>query len=101
MANTSARVRDAELSVSVRLLHDRNTGRGLGDEGVLLVTSGRQSISRPVTRGTIVRVPLRISAGRQTVSLSLGSGNFRPSDFGEGDTRVLSFAIEGLELTTK
>jgi hypothetical protein len=33
--------------------------------------------------------------------MALGAGNFRPADFGEADTRPLSFAIEWLELTTR
>jgi hypothetical protein len=101
IAITASRSQEAELTMSVRLIHDRNSGRGLGDTGVLIVTSGRDSVSRPITRGEPVRIPITLSPGRQIVSLSLGAGNFRPTEFHETDRRPLSFAIEWLELTTK
>ena len=68
---------------------------------MLIVTSGPQSVSRAFRIGDIVRVPLTLSAGAQTVSIALGAGNFRPTEYGESDPRPLAFAINWLELTTK
>ena len=87
--------------MSVPLLHDRNTGRGLGEESVLIFTAGGQTVSRPVRAGDVVRVTLSLVPGAQNVSVALGAGNFRPSDYGESDSRLLSFAIEWIEAATK
>ena len=98
---TAPRSEEVELSLSMRLVHDRIASRGLGENGVLIVTSGSQSVSRAFRAGDIVRVPLSLSAGPQTVSLALGAGNFRPTDIGESDPRLLAFAVAQVELTTK
>ena len=98
---TAPRNEDAELSLSMRLVHDRTESRGLGKNGVVIVTAGRQSVSRAFRPGDIIRVPLSLSAGPQTISLALGAGNFRPTDIGESDPRLLAFAIEWLEVTIK
>ena len=98
---TAPRAQEVELAMSVPLLHDRRTGRGLGDESVLIFTAGGQSVSRSVRAGDVVRVALSLVPGAQNVSVALGAGNFRPSDYGEPDSRLLSFAIAWIELTTK
>ena len=98
---TTPRAVQVELAISVPLLHDRSTGRGLGEESVLIFTTGGQSISRSVRTGDVVRVALSLVPGAQNVSVALGAGNFRPSDYGEPDSRLLSFAIAWIELTTK
>jgi hypothetical protein len=95
---TASRPESAELVVTLALLHDLQTERPLGKASTLIVTTGTETLSFPVTPGESVRVPLTLVRGSQTVGLSLGSGNFRPADHGEADTRILSFAIESLDL---
>ncbi len=55
----------------------------------------------PIRQGEAVAVPLELPAGRSVISLSLAAGNFRPSDTGEADTRLLSFAVRQLNLITE
>jgi len=97
---TAPRRQEVELTVSVPLLHDRSSGRALGRESVLIATLGDQTVSRPVAAGDVVRFPLSLDAGAQTVSIALGAGNFTPSDYGETDARRLSFAVKGIDLLT-
>lgn len=43
-------------------------------------------------------IPLPLIAGKQVVTLTLEAGNFRPSESGAADARLLSFAIRTLDL---
>ena len=42
-----------------------------------------------------------LPAGAATVKLELQAGNFKPSDYGSKDTRVLSFAVRAIDLRTR
>ena len=73
---TAPRAQQVELAMSVPLLHDRRTGRGLGEESVPIFTAGGQSISRSVRAGDVVRVALSLVPGAQNVSVALARATF-------------------------
>ena len=97
---TSAARMNAELAISVALVHGLETPVGLGQDGVLIVTVGADPVSVAVKPGETVRVPIALEQGVTDITLRLGSGNFRPSDYGQQDTRTLSFAVSAVDLVT-
>ena len=97
---TSPRRMTAELVIDVALLHGLGTPVGLGQSGVLIVTVGTETVSVVIKPGETVRVPIVLTKGETVVTLRLGAGNFRPSDYGQDDARALSVAITSLDLLT-
>ena len=53
-----------------------------------------------ITAGQPISVPIPLQAGSQTITLSLQAGNFQPSQYGQKDTRTLSFAVNAIDLQT-
>jgi hypothetical protein len=90
----------AELVIEVVLVHGLETPVGLGPDGVLIVTTGGETISVAVKPNETVRVPIVLMKGVTDVTLTLGAGNFRPADYGPDDSRVLSFACRAIDLVT-
>jgi hypothetical protein len=43
-------------------------------------------------------VPLIVPPGSHTLTLSLEAGNFRPSEYGQEDETLLSFAVRSINL---
>jgi hypothetical protein len=97
---TSAQRMNAELVIAMALVHGLETPVGLGQEGVLIVATGGDTTSVAVKPGDAVRVPIVLTKGVTDVALTLGAGNFRPTDYGGDDARVLSFAIRAIDLVT-
>jgi hypothetical protein len=97
---TSPQRMTAELVIDVALLHGLGTPVGLGQAGVLLVTVGAETVSVVIKPGETVRVPIALTKGETVVTLALGAGNFRPSDYSQEDARVLSVAITSIDLAT-
>jgi hypothetical protein len=98
---TSPRRMTTELVIDVALLHGLGTPVGLGQSGVLVVTAGAETVSVLIEPGETVRVPIALTKGETAVTLALGAGNFRPSDYGQEDARVLSVAITSIDLATE
>lgn len=88
----------ARLVLHVSALHDPDAPTGSGRAGRLLVQAGGQTVVVDVTTDTPVSVPLALTPGEQAVTLSLAAGNFRPSDYGQNDDRLLSFAVRLFDL---
>lgn len=82
-------------------LHDAATADGKGQAGQLAVSvNGLAAGEWPVATGQEFAIPLRLSPGWSEVSLALPAGNFRPVDLQPetGDSRNLSFALQGLTI---
>jgi hypothetical protein len=80
-------------------LHDAASADGKGPLGQLAVSLNGQSVGEwPAAAGQPLAIPLAVPAGWSTVTLDLAAGNFRPVDVQPetGDSRSLSFALQGL-----
>jgi hypothetical protein len=94
--------RAAVLQITPAFIHDPQSEGGLGANGVLHIQVG-PSFSKDVTitAGQPISVPITLQPGSQTITLSLQAGNFQPSQYGQKDTRTLSFAVNAIDLQTK
>jgi hypothetical protein len=80
-------------------LHDPGAANGAGSDGVLdFKVNGEFSASLDVRSDETARIEVPLAAGSNTVMLALGVGNFRPVDYGGGDSRRLSFSVRLLNL---
>jgi hypothetical protein len=95
---TAAAAASAELAIDVALLHGLGTPVGLSPDGVLIVTAGGETQSIAVGIDRIARVPVRLARGVTDIVLTLGAGNFRPTDYAQTDARTLSFAVRAVDL---
>jgi hypothetical protein len=59
---------------------------------------GSFSTDVAITAGQPISVPIALAPGSQTITLSLQAGNFQPSQYGQKDTRTLSFAVNAINL---
>lgn len=74
----------------------------MGDEGRMqLHLDGELVADVEVTTDELVVIPFDAPAGLHELSLTLEAGNFSPANYGERDTRVLSFAIRSINLVTE
>ncbi|HYN88374.1 MAG TPA: hypothetical protein VER55_07580, partial [Ardenticatenaceae bacterium] len=98
---TSSRHQTARLEITPALMHDPSQANGFGTTGMLSVQVGPEALP-PVGIGADrpALVPIALLPGMQTITLTLQAGNFRPLDYGGEDQRVLSFAIETINLRT-
>ena len=96
----SPTAQEATLQITPSSIHDQEGEGGVGKEGVLTVTANGVTQQVPIRVDETANVPITLVPGGQTITLSLDAGNFRPSDYGVGDTRELSFAIKTLNLKT-
>lgn len=91
----------AALQLQPAILHDPQSPYGTGARGRLVVqTEDTQPFSVTFAAGLTTTIPLRLIAGTQSVTLSLATGNFRPTHYGVPDSRLLSFAIQQVNLQT-
>ena len=89
----------ATLEFVPHAIYDPDSDNQLGEDGVLDVTlDGELLVSVTIHAGEVTRIPLTLPAGTHTLTLSLAAGNFRPSDYGNPDSRELSFATRYLNL---
>jgi hypothetical protein len=90
------------LEIVLQMIYAPASDPQIGAEGQLTIAWGEE-LATTVTAvpGEPVRVPLDLSAGIHKITLSLDSGNFRPSDEGSKDKRQLSFAIRDINLQTQ
>ena len=63
-----------------------------GDDDSAVVASSLTQLRDPVTAEL---------ARCQTITLELQAGNFQPSDYGQDDPSILSFAVRSINLQTK
>lgn len=95
------RAQAATLVITPAALHDPRAPEGLGSQGVLkLAVGAAPPVSVPIMVDQPARVPVTLGAGRQTITLALEAGNFRPSDYGQKDKSTLSFAVRAIDLQT-
>jgi hypothetical protein len=93
--------RQVVLQITPMFIHVPNSEAGLGANGVLHIQVGDSfSTDVAITAGQPVSVPITLQAGSQLVTLSLQAGNFQPSQYGQKDTRTLSFAVNAIDLRT-
>jgi hypothetical protein len=97
----SERAQTAILEVTPAAIHDPQTENGMGASGVLQVQVGTAPVqSIPITVEQPARISLPLAAGSQTITLELQAGNFQPSDYGQDDPSILSFAVRSINLLT-
>lgn len=94
----SPRPQQGMLQFTPVTMFDPHAATGLGTMGILTVQTPTSSTSVPIQAGAPTSIPIAIGAGRQTVTLTLEAGNFRPSTYGNPDQRLLSFAIQYINL---
>ena len=93
--------RMAVLQITPAFIHDPKSEGGLGANGVLHIQVGNSfSTDVMITAGQPISVPIALAAGNQTITLALQAGNFQPSQYGQKDTRTLSFAVNAIDLQT-
>jgi hypothetical protein len=93
--------RQAILQITPTFIHDPNSEGGLGASGVLKIQVGAVfSTDVTITTSQPISVPITLAAGEQTITLTLKAGNFQPSQYGQRDTRTLSFAVNAIDLQT-
>ena len=100
----SSRPQQAQLEIIPAFIYDPNSELGLGDRGVMLITTNDQAPQRlPVQVGQPVVVDIELRAGHNTITLALEAGNFCPREVirGSDDRRVLSFAVSEINLITE
>jgi hypothetical protein len=91
----------AQLEIIAYSVYEPGSQFGLGNQGVLLITTNGQVPQRlPVQVGQPVLADIQLRAGRNIISLALEAGNFRPRELirGSDDQRVLSFAVSEINL---
>lgn len=95
----SPRAMEAVLEIIPGSLHDPELASGAGRQGVLnLRLDGGFSASLAVRSNETARIEVPLASGSNTVTLALDAGNFRPVDYGGGDSRLLSFSVRLLNL---
>ena len=80
-------------------LHDPASADGKGPAGQFAVSlNGRDAGEWQASAGQPMAIPLTLVAGWNEVALDLAAGNFKPIDVQPetGDSRSLSFALQGL-----
>jgi hypothetical protein len=92
---------DASLEITLGQMHGAGNRTGVGPTGTLNVTGPRGS-AKAVNVETGRTAPHRVHLlpGKQTISLALQAGNFRPWNYGSTDTRLLSFEVTSINLIT-
>lgn len=96
---TSPRQQRALLQIAPATMHDPRSANGAGTEGVLTVrVDNRFSTSVNLVTDETASVPIPLLPGSQTITLTLQAGNFHPTDYGELDSRLLSFSIRSINL---
>jgi hypothetical protein len=93
------RAQSVTLELIPKQIHDAESPNGLGSEGLLTISVGEWSAGVPIKADVPTSVTVPLEAGSQTVRLTLADGSFRPSDIGIPDDRVLSFALQSINIT--
>lgn len=95
---SSPREQQVELRITPEAIHDPRSRDGLGKRGVLKVEFGDgPAATLDLASGQTSSLPLSLVPGRQTVTLTLEAGNFRPDG---GREPLVAFAIRSIELQT-
>lgn len=100
----SAEAQRVQLSLSPTLIHVPGAPYGLGEEGVLrLSVNDGAPQSLKLQRPETAPAEVELRPGWNTIKLSLEAGAFRPSDVdpNNGDVRLLSFALEYIDILTE
>ena len=82
-------------------LHDRASADGKGPAGQITVSlNGQHAGEWQAVAGQPLAIPLALTVGWNDVTLDLAAGNFKPVDVQPetGDSRSLSFALQGLTI---
>ncbi len=85
-------------------LHDPASPDGKGSSGSMAVRlNGRELGAWEAAVGAPLVIPLELQPGWSQVRLDLAAGSFKPIDVQPetGDGRLLSFALENLEIATQ
>ncbi len=92
---------EVTLEISPVALFDPKV-KGLGTDGVLSIgTENIPSTNVTITINKTYQVSLKLVKGKNTVTLALEAGNFRPSQYGGNDSSLLSFAVSKINLIAK
>ena len=85
-------------------LHKSEASQGLGEQGILNITTNNQSITKLSVR---IEEPFvietELQAGWNVIAIELEAGNFSPADMNSssGDKRQLSFALGKVNINTE
>jgi hypothetical protein len=97
----SAKPGELTVSFTIGELFDQNGANGLGESGLLRISTSDQRVEEQIIRGQPNQVTLEIDSGWNEITFALEAGNFRPVDVRENssDGRLLSFTLSGLDIS--
>jgi hypothetical protein len=98
------RSQQARLEVTPVHVYEPGSQFGVGAQGIMVITNNGQPPQRlAVEAGQRMAIDLQLAAGRNTVTLALEAGSFRPRELipGSDDQRVLSFSVSEINLITE
>jgi hypothetical protein len=99
LAVVAPAARPAILQITPAFIHDPQSEDGLGASGILNIQVGDSfSTDVAISAGQPISVPIALATGSQAITLTLQAGNFQPSQYGQKDTRTLSFAVNAINL---
>ncbi len=90
----------ALLHLTLASVYDPNAPNGFGSIGILTVQTTQQDYTVDVTTGLPVTIPVQLVQGRQTITLSLQSGNWQRATSNGDDPQTVSFALQSADLQT-
>jgi hypothetical protein len=96
--------RNVYLEMTPGALYDPEAQDGAGQQGTMLLqVDDRPQQQMEVHLNELCSVEVALQAGWNRLMLALEAGNFRPGDVqpGNGDERLLSFALTGINLRTR
>ena len=98
------RSQQARLEITPVHVYEPGSQFGVGAQGIMVITNNGQPPQRlAVEAGQRMGIDLQLAAGRNTVTLALEAGSFRPRELipGSDDQRVLSFSVSEINLLTE
>jgi hypothetical protein len=99
----SPTAQQVRIQSAIGSLYGPSSADGVGSQGTMEITVNDQSSQRiAVQVGQPLVVDIMLQVGWNSVAFELDAGNFRPMDIqpGNGDARLLSFALRGIDVLT-
>ena len=98
----SVKSRTVTLALVLNTLYDQTNADGVGDTGILHLSTSEEALVKQVSTGEIINIPLSLDKGWNTLTFNLEAGNFSPADIDttSADRRTLSFSLDSINIIT-